>query len=239
MGVTADGNSLVTTKREIHSSPVIASMDKAGQAVEEHVLAGSDGRWGLDWTPDGRIVYTSRTATEVNLGSMDAQGGDRKQLTALGGEGDRIMGPSVCGDGRHIVAYSNHGGNPGLVRMDADGSNLVRLTSSAFDRLPSCSPDGKWVAFTSQQAGKWMTLWKVSIDGGEPTQLTKEMTYPPPFRPTENGLRAFTSPTPISQRRSSPSCRPRGRAHEDLRGKGMANQSEMGARRAEPDLFRF
>jgi Tol biopolymer transport system component len=196
MGVTADGNVLVTTKREIHSSPVIASMDKGGHAVEEHVLAGSDGRWGLDWTPDGRIVHTAATATEVNLGNMDAQGGDRQQLTALGGEGEWIMAPSVCGDGRHIVAVSNHGGNRGLVRMDADGSNFLQLTRSTYDLMPSCSPDGKWVAFASQRTGKWLTLWKVSIDGGEPTQLNKEMASFPAVSPDGKWIACIYQPDP-------------------------------------------
>ena len=36
---------------------------------------------------------------------------------------------------------------------------------------PSCSPDGKWAVFTSVRLGK-NTLWKTSIDGGEPERLT-------------------------------------------------------------------
>jgi Tol biopolymer transport system component/tRNA A-37 threonylcarbamoyl transferase component Bud32 len=196
IGVTADGNSLVTTRRETHSSPMIISMDRAGHAVEEHVLAASDGRWGLDWTPDGRIVHTAQTATEVNLGTMDAQGGDRKQLTALGGEGEWIMGPSACGDGRHIVAESNHGGNFGLVSMEADGSNLARLASGTSDNWPSCSPDGKWVAFASQRTGKLVTLWKVSIDGGEPKQLTTEMTWRPAVSPDGKWIACIYQPDP-------------------------------------------
>jgi serine/threonine protein kinase/Tol biopolymer transport system component len=175
MGVTADGNSLVTAKQEFQASLMIASMDKAGHPVEDHVLAGSDGTEGLDWTPEGRIVYTASTASEENLGSMDASGGDRKQLTALGVDGEYIEDPSVCGDGRHIVAQSNHGGNMGLLRINSDGSNLVQLTREIIDGVASCSPDGKWVVFQSNRTGTW-TLWKVSIDGGEQTQLTKEDT---------------------------------------------------------------
>jgi Tol biopolymer transport system component len=181
MGVTADGNSLVTLKVDDHTSPVILSLDKAGHTIEEHALVGTDGKQGLDWTPDGRIVFTSPTATAVNLDSMNAKGGDRNQLTASGVEGEWMIDPSVCGDGRHIVARSNHGGTPGLVRMDADGSNLVRLTSG-FGGGPSCSPDGKWVFFFSAQTGK-ITLWKISIDGGEAKQLTTEATWRPAVSP--------------------------------------------------------
>ncbi|MGA3328968.1 MAG: protein kinase [Terriglobia bacterium] len=195
MGVTADGNSLVTLKVDHHASPVILSLDKAGHAVEEHALVGTDGKQGLDWTPDGRIVFTSLTATGVNLGSMDAQGGDRNQLTALGVEGEWIREPSICGDGRHIVARSKHGGNIGLVKMDADGSHLVQLTSAVYDFSPSCSPDGKWVVFQSRRTGN-STLWKISIDGGEPTQLTTEWTYAPAVSPDGKWIACGYRPDP-------------------------------------------
>ena len=36
---------------------------------------------------------------------------------------------------------------------------------------PSCSPDGKWVVYSSLASGKF-EIWKVSIDGGKPVQLT-------------------------------------------------------------------
>ena len=181
MGMTADGNSLVTVKNETHSSLWIGLMSK-GQSVEERVRPEVGGTDGLDWTPDGRIVYTAFTATVENLASMDVNGGGRKQLTDLRVEGERMMDPSVCGDGRHVVAVSNHGSNSGLFRINADGSNLAQLTSGTSDGAPSCSPDGKWVIFQSKRSGT-VTLWKVSIDGGEQTQLTTEETQNPAISP--------------------------------------------------------
>ena len=181
MGMTADGNSLVTVKNETHSSLWIGLMSK-GQAVEESVRPEVGGTDGLAWTPDGRIVYPALTTNVENLVSMDVNGGGRKQLTDLRVEGERITEPSVCGDGRHVVAISNHGGNSGLFRMNADGSNLAQLTSGTSDGAPSCSPDGKWVIFQSKRSGT-VTLWKVSIDGGEQTQLTTEETQFPTVSP--------------------------------------------------------
>ncbi len=195
MGVTADGNSLVSTKKEAHSSLWIGSMGNAGKAVEDRVQAGGDGTDGFDWAPDGRIVYTVGTGTEENLGSMEANGEGRRQLTALGVGGEWIANPSVCGDGRHIVADTNHGGNFGLLRINSDGSNLLQLTSGAFDRVPSCSPDGKWIAFQSNRTGVW-TLWRVSIDRGEPTQLTKEETDHPAVSPDGKWIVCVYWPNP-------------------------------------------
>lgn len=85
------------------------------------------------------------------------------------------MNPSTCGDGRHIVAESNRNGTFGILRIDADGTNLFQLTSGINDTSPSCSPDGKWVVFSSKGAAG-ESLWKVSIEGGGPTQLTTKET---------------------------------------------------------------
>jgi Tol biopolymer transport system component len=194
IGLTADGNSFVTIKHETHSSLWIGSMTKAGHAVEDRVQAGSEGTSGLDWTPDGRLVFTEPTSTEENLGTMDVNGGHRRQLTALGVEGEWINNPSVCGDGQYIVADSNHAGHFGLLRINADGSNLMQLTSGIFDAAPSCAPDGKWVVFNSGYTGT--NIWKVSIEGGVPTQLTTEETDHPAVSPDGKWIACVYWPDP-------------------------------------------
>lgn len=47
---------------------------------------------------------------------------------------------------------------------------------------PSLSPDGRWVVYTSERDGK-PTLWRVSIDGGEATQLTDRLSLCPQISP--------------------------------------------------------
>jgi len=48
---------------------------------------------------------------------------------------------------------------------------LKQLTRGKNDTSPSLSPDGRWVVYTSSTSGR-PSLWKVSIDGGEPAQLS-------------------------------------------------------------------
>ena len=50
------------------------------------------------------------------------------------------------------------------------------------DGLPSLSPDGKWVVYTSFGATK-PTVWRVSIDGGEPQELTSRVSTNPLVSP--------------------------------------------------------
>jgi serine/threonine protein kinase/Tol biopolymer transport system component len=78
---------------------------------------------------------------------------------------------AVCGEGRWIVVGMR--GREGrasvnLWRMDADGSNLKRLTGSEDDVLPVCSPQAKWVYYFDGKANHRM---RVPLEGGNPEIL--------------------------------------------------------------------
>ena len=54
----------------------------------------------------------------------------------------------------------------------SNGGRITRLTAhAATDGYPCVSSDGKSIAFTSNRTGSEQT-YKMSIDGGQPTQLT-------------------------------------------------------------------
>ena len=56
--------------------------------------------------------------------------------------------------------------------MDADGNNLRRLTRHiATDEIPSWSPDGTQIAFSSSRGGNW-DIYVMDADGSNPRQLT-------------------------------------------------------------------
>jgi Tol biopolymer transport system component len=65
-------------------------------------------------------------------------------------------------------------------RMNSDGGNSRQLTNGNGEKFPSCSSDGKWVVYTS--VDDW-TLWKVSVDGGEPVRLTRGQSRAPSVSP--------------------------------------------------------
>jgi Tol biopolymer transport system component len=63
-----------------------------------------------------------------------------------------------------------------------DGSNLKQLTEGNYvDSNPVCSADGS-VIFVSQRSGT-AGIWKVSIDGGSPVQLTNRPAQLPSISP--------------------------------------------------------
>ena len=55
--------------------------------------------------------------------------------------------------------------------MNADGSNAKRLTENGNnDGLPTWSPDGKSIAYVSDQGGSW-AVWVMNADGSNQRKL--------------------------------------------------------------------
>jgi len=74
--------------------------------------------------------------------------------------------PNIC-NGK--IAFTYHGD---LWVADQDGSNPYRLTDHvAMDIHPRFSPDGQWIAFSSDRMGN-DDLWLISVNGGEARQIT-------------------------------------------------------------------
>jgi len=73
----------------------------------------------------------------------------------------------VANDGTIAFTYQDD-----IWAADADGSNPRRLTAHvARDIMPRFSPDGKWIAFTSNRMGN-NDVYVMPVSGGEPKQLT-------------------------------------------------------------------
>jgi TolB protein len=53
-----------------------------------------------------------------------------------------------------------------LWRMDADGSNVMQLTTGQNDRTPNCSADGKWVYYMDKKENRHVK--RLSPGGGTP-----------------------------------------------------------------------
>ena len=68
-----------------------------------------------------------------------------------------------------IVFTSSRDGNPEIYVMDADGKNQRRLTHHpADDGLPSWSPDGQKIAFSSYRNGGNIQIFVMDSDGTKP-----------------------------------------------------------------------
>ena len=168
VSLTLDSTTLVTTQRQsLYSTWVVPGSD-VSRAHQITMAAGNSGELtGLAWTPDGKLLYSSRSGSQVNIWVMDSDGKNRTNLTVDHGNN---WVPSASPDGHTIVFVSDRTGRQRLWKMAVDGSNPVEITQLDNVWAPSYTTDGKWIVFHADVAekygGRTSGVWKVPSEGG-------------------------------------------------------------------------
>ncbi len=151
-----DGHIIAFTSDRDGSRDIYA-IDASGDNLRNLTNHPSDDE-DPSWSPDGHTIAfaSDRDGASGDIYVMDADGGNVRRLTNhTSQDGD----PSWSPDGRSIAFFSLRddspeiaGINPEIYVMDADGSNVRRLTNhNAWDYVPSWSPDSHFIAFASNR----------------------------------------------------------------------------------------
>ncbi len=191
LSVTADAKTLVTIQSEKKANLWIAAASDLDHPTQL-TSTSYDGLNGISWTPEAKIVYTSQINGEQNLWITEPNG-TPKQLTEHAGFSEQ---PVVSPDGRYIVFLSNRNDQEHLWRIDIDGKHPTQLTRGQGDRQPTFTGDGRGVIFRS---GTPASLYRVSIDGGEPVRLTERGGYDPNVSPDGKTIVCGFRPTPAAK----------------------------------------
>ena len=144
-------------------------------------IKSSVGRvYGLDWTSQGRIFFSSMVGNNMTISAINPDGSDQAALNVSAKDD---YSPASSPDGRLVVFSSNRTGSLNIWRMNAsDGGDLRQLTYGDGNAHPTCSADGQWVLYENQ-SGPTMSVWKVPIDGGEPVKIIDHNAWMPVVSP--------------------------------------------------------
>jgi uncharacterized protein YjdB len=126
------------------------------------------------WSPDrSRIAFSANRAGAHDLEVMDADGGNRRVLSAgIGVDGEPAWSP----DGSRIVFAAARGGAAQLYSVDAGGGDPRQLTSApGASTSPAWSPDGHTIAFVSSRDGGY-EIYLMDADGGNQRRITNTDT---------------------------------------------------------------
>jgi Tol biopolymer transport system component/DNA-binding winged helix-turn-helix (wHTH) protein len=127
------------------------------------------------WTPDGKyVVFSSDSGGRDHLWLAPAEGdGPLEELSALG---DGISGAWISPFGALAFVHEDYDTN--IWRLDLHRSvsdpspNPAQVVSSTrIEKNPSLSPDGRRLAFSSNQSG-YMEIWISDADGNNSAPLT-------------------------------------------------------------------
>jgi TolB protein len=146
-----------------------AGRKEAGRALQAgtHDVSGAY----PTWVNGGQVVYHG-----CDYSANPAVCGLLKVPTGVGA-GNPVAVTSNPADtapaayGGKIAFMSNRESNWDIYVVNDDGSGLVRLTwGQANEGLPVWSPDGRALAYVSDESGRW-AVWAMAADGSNPRQL--------------------------------------------------------------------
>ena len=125
------------------------------------------------WSPDGsRVTYSSDRGGMYDLYAQSIEETDPPSLVWKS-ERDKMQ-PSWTADGKWILTSIDLPDRFGdLWVVSADGKERRALTSDGNnDEDPVASPDGKWVAFSSQRAAGMEDVYVTPFTGGRLIQIS-------------------------------------------------------------------
>lgn len=131
-----------------------------------------------NWLPDGRhVVFSSNRGGSYDIYRKAVSGGAAEELLLSSPDAKGVT--DVSPDGRHI-AYRNidpiTGYDIRAVPVDGDGQPVILVHNHFEERDAQFSPDGNWIAYQSNESGRFEIYvqpfsgpgdrYQISVEGG-------------------------------------------------------------------------
>ena len=139
-------------------------------------LTGEGWVWSPIWTPDGRkIVYSSNSSAKSHVIELTLDGLQKRVIAFVPG----LFQLNGFAPGGQMISISRRdGADAVLCLMDATTGQLHELVRSSYMlAFPTISPDGHWLAYVSDETGRWEVYvraidkgsqtWRITTAGGE------------------------------------------------------------------------
>lgn len=98
----------------------------------------------FNFSPSGRLVYSSVTDGNFNIWTINSDGTNQRQLTSNQGANGA---PRFSADERYIIFTSNRSGTNHVWRMNVDGTNQIQLSQGEGGSPFYASSDGNTVYY--------------------------------------------------------------------------------------------
>jgi Tol biopolymer transport system component/DNA-binding winged helix-turn-helix (wHTH) protein len=126
-----------------------------------------------DFSPDGKkVAFESDRLGFWDIWTCDVDGTNCVQATALHGTAGRARWSP---NGRYIAFEFHPKERSEIYMVEVPGGtpHLVPTIPGADNLSPEWSRDGKWLYFASKSGNDPFQLWKMPVQGGSPTRLTR------------------------------------------------------------------
>ncbi len=161
-----DGTGFLACGRERAGEPDQIWFVSAEDGKAEQITRDSSQLSLMGATADFSKIVLSKTYLNSTISIADSN-----NLSVLQPVSKALHDVSWTPDGK-IVFPSKDTLKTDIWIANANGSEKKQLTSNdAVERSPVVSADGKFIAFVSSQGGQ-QNIWRMELDGNNPTQLT-------------------------------------------------------------------
>jgi Tol biopolymer transport system component len=178
--LSPDGRQLAYSLGNQSSSTADIWLQDLARGAPSRFTFGPDIREDPVWSPNGaNIAFTFRTASGGfnDLYQKPSSGAGKEQLLIHGGT--NAFASDWSRDGKLIV-YSQTGDNTKddlwLLPLDGDRKPRLYLQTSFYENQGQFSPDGRWMAYSSDESGQFQVYvqpippngakWQISSAGG-------------------------------------------------------------------------
>jgi Tol biopolymer transport system component len=169
--------------RRVVSEPVLV--------VEDVLYDDRTGAAHFDFTADGTLLYApaengSTPSQRASVFIVDSSG----SATPIGEPRESIQVPRLSPDGRLLLVTVLEADATDLWLLNLARGGLTRLTFDGESGAGVFSPDGRRIAYSSAQQGRFAIFEKAADGTGEPTRLTEgdHPQFPTSWSPDSNVL---------------------------------------------------
>jgi len=186
--LSPDGNTVATSRLDQSGSPAVWLHDLVRESESRLTSPGSRGSGAL-WSPDSSLVWFPMSGPEgAAIYQKDLKGGQLQIVQKIDTAAPSRTPSDWSHDGRFVIYTENNpktradlwyapveSGPIGSRKMDEKAA-VKLLGTDAVESQGQLSPDGKWLAYYSDESGKGQVyirpfpsgsqVWKVSADGG-------------------------------------------------------------------------
>jgi TolB protein len=168
--VSPDGKSIAFVSNRSGNADLFVVPAAGGP--ERQLTRTPDPEGKAEWSSDGRRLYYAIGGQDLSrFYAVDVATGVTKEIGAV-----RSRGAVVSPDGTRVAytAGSWQASQLAIVSLDGSGERLLTTTEQTTVAWnPRFSPDGRWIAFTGQDAARTLQIFVVPVSGGELTQVTR------------------------------------------------------------------